>query len=204
VIAAMTVAAYSVYLSAGKMVFGFLGGYAQEEGLETGTRYFLLQLVQHVPGLHGVGEKTFLGFAGAVMLGICVWAWRVATPLDAPRMAFLRPAFALAVAMMLLFSPHYPWYIAWLIPFLTLMPNLPVLTYVGMFFYLCTTMWATGTGWKQYHLNEILYASIGIAVIMELLLRKLPWTRGWFRPVAGNLNGDELPRLYAAPQPSRS
>ncbi len=34
----------SVYLSAGKMVFGFLGGYAKEEGLESGTRYFLLEL----------------------------------------------------------------------------------------------------------------------------------------------------------------
>ncbi len=204
VIAAMTVATYSLYLSAGKMVFGFLGGYAQEEGLETGTRYFLLQLVQHVPGLHGVGNRTFIAFAGLAMLGCCVWAWRVATPLDAPRSAFLRPAFALSLVLMLLFSPHYPWYIAWLIPFLTLMPNLPVLTYVAMFFYLCTTRFATGTGWPQYHLNTILYASVAIAVIMELLLRKLPWTRGWFDSVSRALNDDELPRLYAAPQPSRS
>jgi len=29
---------------------------------------------------------------------------------------------------MFLFSPHYAWYIIWLVPFFTLMPNLPILT----------------------------------------------------------------------------
>jgi len=204
VIAGLTVACYSIYLSAGKMVFGFLGGYVQEEGMETGARYFLLQLAQHVPGLHGLGNGAFVGFAGLVMLGVTVWAWRVATPLNAPRTAFLRPAFAYAFALMLLFSPHYPWYIAWLISFLALMPNLPVLTYVAAFFYLCTTAIAVGSGPKQYLLNEILYASVLMAVIMELVLRRLPWTRNWFAPSDMPPNDDELPRLYVAPHPSRS
>jgi alpha-1,6-mannosyltransferase len=182
VIAAMTVGFYSIYLSAGKMVFGFLGAYAQEEGLESGTRYFLLEAVQHVPGLHGTPNWVFLAFAGLVGAGVMVWTWRVATPRDAKPAAFLTPAFGVAVALMLLFSPHYPWYIAWLIPFLCLMPNLPVLAYVGGLFYLCTTAIAVGTGPKQFLLNEYLYSAVAIAIIIELALRRLPQTRGWFLP----------------------
>ena len=197
-VAAVTVGFYSIYLSAGKMVFGFLGGYAEEEGIKDGTRYFLLEQVQHLPGLHHLGNWAFLGFSGAVMLGVTVWAWRVATPLDARPAAFMAPAFGLATALMLLFSPHYPWYIAWLIPFLCLMPNLPVLAYVGGLFYLCTTELAVGVGPKQFLLNQILYATVLAAAIIELVLRHLPWTRAWFEPPL-----TDLPRLVTT-QPSRS
>ncbi len=41
---AVCAAGYAVYASAGKLVFGFLGGYAYEEGLDSGTRYFLLDM----------------------------------------------------------------------------------------------------------------------------------------------------------------
>ncbi len=182
VIAAMTVGFYSIYLSAGKMVFGFLSGYVQEEGIKDGTRYFPLELVQHIPGMHGMPNGAFLAFAGAVFIALMAWAWRVATPRNARPAAFMAPAFALAVALMLLFSPHYPWYIAWLIPFLCLMPNLPVLAYVGGLFYLCTTELAVGVGPKQFQLNCYLYEAVAAAVVLEVVLRQLPWTRRWFLP----------------------
>ncbi|ADW68849.1 glycosyltransferase family 87 protein [Granulicella tundricola] len=196
VIVGMTVGFYAMYLSVGKMVFGFAGTYVQEEGMESGTRYFLLSLVQHVPGLHGTPNGVFLGFAAVVMLGVTVWAWVVATPKDAKPMAFLRPAFGAAMALMLLFSPHYPWYVAWLVPFLCLMPNLPVLAYVGGLFYLCTTAMAVGYGPKQYLLNEYLYGTVVAAVIIEVILRQTPWTRGWFLP-----STDDLPVLSSAVAP---
>ena len=179
--AALAVATYSLYLSVGMGVFGFLGGYAQEEGMQSGTRYFLLDLAQRLPGLHNLPSKAFLVFAALVFGGLMVWAWRVATPLDAPRTAFLRPAFGFALALMLLFSPHYPWYVAWLIPLLVLMPNLTVMTYVGALFYLCTTAMATGVGEPQFRLNEILYGTVLLALALELALRRMPATRGWFR-----------------------
>ena len=183
VIAAMTIAAYSLYLSAGRMVFGFLGGYVQEEGMSTGSRYFLLEFAQHIPGLHALPNGAFLAFAAVMFLVLMAWCWRVACQPNSRPAAFLPPAFALACALMLLFSPHYPWYIAWLIPFLVLLPNITVFTYVGLFFYLCYTALAVGTGPKQYHLNEILYTSLVAAALAEAILRRLPQTRGWFEQI---------------------
>ena len=179
--AALAVFCYSFYLSVGMGVFGFLGGYAQEEGMNTGARFWLLDATQRLPGLHKLPEGAFLVFAALVFGGLMVWAWRVATPLDAPRDAFLQPAMAFAFAMMLLFSPHYPWYVAWLFPFLVLVPNLTLMTYVGTLFYLCYTALATGFGEPQYHLNLLLYRTVVLAFVVELALRRWPVTGGWFR-----------------------
>ena len=163
---------YAPYLSVGRMVFGFLGGYVEEEGMATGTRYFPLDFAQHLPGLHSLSSAAYLVFAAAVFGALMLWAWRTGCREDSARGAFLWPAFGLALALMLLFSPHYPWYVAWLIPLLVLMPSLTVMTYVGGLFYLCTTALAVGSGPKQYELNEILYAAVLIALMIEIAVRK--------------------------------
>ena len=87
--------------------------------------------------------------------------------------AFLRPAFALASTLMFLFSPHYAWYILWLVPFFTLMPNLPILSYLLGFFYLYTTALAE-PGPKMFLANEILYAAVFAALIIQLALNRWP------------------------------
>ena len=178
--AALAAFTYSLYLSAGRLVFGFLGGYVQEEGMATGSRYFLLEFAQHLPGLHTLSNNAYLAFASVILLALTFWAWRTACPSDSPRAAFLQPALGLGLALMLLFSPHYPWYVAWLVPFFVLMPSLTLFTYIGGLFYLCTTSIAVGSGPKQYLLNEILYSAVAIALIIELTLRRLPQTRTFF------------------------
>ena len=204
--AALAAFTYSLYLSAGRLVFGFLGGYVQEEGMGNGTRYFLLEFAQHLPGLHHLSNTAYTVFAGLILLTLTLWAWRTASPSPSsktprkknpgvpplrrlPRLrwgeahspqnpaAFLPPALGLGFALMLLFSPHYPWYVAWLVPFLILMPSLTLFTYIGGLFYLCTTSIAVGSGPKQYLLNQILYSAVAIAFIIELVLRRLPQTR---------------------------
>jgi hypothetical protein len=170
IVAAMSVAFYGIYLSAGKLVFGFLGGYAKEEGMENGTRYFLLEFTQHLPHLSAIPNTVYLVFAAIIFAAIAVWAWRNACRQGTAATAFLRPVFAFAIALMLLFSPHYPWYIAWLIPFLVLMPNLPMFTYICGFFYLCTTALAVGSGPRQFLLNEYLYGWTALAVIIQVTL----------------------------------
>ena len=181
-VAAVIALGYAAYSSVGVLVFGFLGGYVQEEGMATGTRYFILELAQKIPGLHDLSTRTYLVFCAAVFAAILWWCWRIAGQQGTGDLkhlrsdgdaAFLAPAFALAAALMFLFSPHYAWYILWLVPFFTLMPNLPILTYLLGFFYLYTTALAE-PGPKMFLANEILYAGVIAAAILQILLRRWP------------------------------
>ena len=183
---------YAAYSSVGKLVFGFLGGYVAEEGMSNGTRYFLLEQAQHLPGLHTLSPATYTAFAALVFAAIILWAMRSAWQTTPPRgeggspqtlraqlqphapAAFLPPAFAIGTALMLLFSPHYPWYIIWLLPFFTLMPNLPAFAYILGLFYLCTTALAVGSGPKQFLLNQILYSTVALATIVCVFLKRTP------------------------------
>jgi hypothetical protein len=68
--------------------------------------------------------------------------------------------------------------VAWLLPFFVILPSLTVFAYVGGLFYLCTTALAVGYGPKQFELNEILYATVGIALVVEFCLRRFTrWGR---------------------------
>ncbi len=187
-IAALTVFTYSLYASAGSMVLGFLGAYTHEEGITTGERYFLLEQFQHVPGLHWLANGAYTVFAGLVLFALAAWAWQIATPRSSSPAAFLPPALGIACALMLLFSPHYPWYVAWLVPFLVLIPSLPILTYTLGLFYLCTTALAVGYGPKQFLLNQYLYSAVLVVALLELALRRIPYTRGWFQPAMASLS----------------
>ncbi len=184
VIAAVGAVSYSLYLSAGKLVFGFLGGYVEEEGMANGTRYFPLEFLQHLPGLHALSNTAYLAASALIFIALLAWTWRRACQPTSPRTAFFAPALYLAFAMMLLFSPHYPWYVAWLIPLVVLCPSLTVLTYICTFQYLCYTALATGSGAPQFHLNEILYASTIAAAVIELTLYRIPATARWLNRIA--------------------
>ncbi len=174
VLAAIIAFGYACYSSVGLRVFGFLGGYVKEEGMDSGARYFLLEAAQRLPGLHRLPTAAFLAFAALTFAALILWCWHTCCKPDSAPASFLPPAFALAAALMLLFSPHYPWYVAWLIPFLALLPNLTAFTYICALFYLCTTAMAVGYGPQQFRLNEYLYASVLIAFIVEMTARRVP------------------------------
>jgi hypothetical protein len=218
-ILAVIALAYAAYSSVGMLVFGFLGGYVKEEGMATGSRYFLLELAQQMPGLHNLTPTSYIIFCAAVFVVIMWWCWKAASqqgsddhrpatnpgapssrglialrwafaqprePRSSPSpfsptgdTAFLAPAFALAAALMFLFSPHYAWYIIWLVPFFTLMPNLPILTYLLGFFYLYTTALAE-PGPKMFLANEILYAAVLAAFLIQLAMNRWPLHRTLF------------------------
>jgi alpha-1,6-mannosyltransferase len=175
---------YLPYLSVGKLVFGFLYGYTREEGIDSGARFFLLELMQTLHGIEHIPVIAYLLFCAAILGSISLWAWARASKEsfntwaarnDNP--AFLRAAMLLGFAMMLLFSPHYPWYIVWLIPLFTLVPNLPLLTYLMAFFYLFTTALAD-PGPKMFLLNEVLYGVVTLAFLLSAVLQqwKLPFS----------------------------
>jgi hypothetical protein len=85
--------------------------------------------------------------------------------------AYLRAAMMLAFAMMLLFSPHYAWYIVWLIPLFALTPSLPLLAYLMGFFYLFTTELAD-PGPKMFLLNKILYGGVAAVIVLHWMERR--------------------------------
>jgi alpha-1,6-mannosyltransferase len=179
-VAAVVGLGYVAYSSVGLLVFGFLGGYVKEEGMASGSRYFLLELAQRIPGLHDLPITAYYIFCVGVFAALIWWCWRVAgVEGKVEDGAFLRPAFALAAALMFLFSPHYAWYILWLVPFFVLMPNLPILTYLLGFFYLYTTALAE-PGPKMFLANEILYASVFAAFLLQLVLERWPVHRTLF------------------------
>ena len=164
---------YACYARVGMLVFGFAGGYAKEEGLETGARYFVYELARRAPGMQALPMWVFLVFCVAVFGALTVWAARAAWTSGSQREAFLAPAFGFAVALMLLFSPHYPWYVIWLIPFFTLLPNLPVLVYLMGIFYGFTTALAN-PGPKLFLLNEYLYGATAVAFLVWAVARRWP------------------------------
>jgi hypothetical protein len=183
VLVALGAAGYAVYSSVGAGVFGFLSGYSKEEGIDSGARFFLLDWAQRVHGSESLPVSAYVVFCIAVLGGLSVWAWRNAsvencggyedrsrfpagmTTRKAKTPKFLRAAMMLGFALILLFSPHYPWYIVWLVPLLVLGPNLPLLAYVLGFFYLFTTQLAE-PGPKLFLLNEILYAGVAVAMVV--------------------------------------
>jgi alpha-1,6-mannosyltransferase len=176
---------YACYASAGRLVFGFLGGYVQEEGMQSGARYFPLQLMQRLPGLQRVPSALFLVGMLAALAALAFWSWKASNCYPnqqraqfwlrlfrlPDRAAFLPGTLFLAFAMMLIFSPHYPWYLAWLIPFGVLLPNLPIFTYALGLFYLSATPLGAGTPETQYRLNCFLYAGVFLACLLDLIIR---------------------------------
>lgn len=164
---------YAMYAGVGAKVFGFAGGYVQEEGISSGSRYFLLDLLQHVPGFAHVPIPAYFAFCALCFLPVLLWCWRVN---QQPGAAFLAPAGMLAFVLMLLFSPHYPWYVIWLVPFLVLQPSFTMGVYVTALFYGLTTQWSE-PGAKLFYLQKWVYGATALAFLLQLV-----YTR-WVRPV---------------------
>jgi hypothetical protein len=131
--AATAVVCYLPYLGVGSGVLGYLGGYGDEQGYIDGKGYFLVSLLRHL-GLPAPGGLAFAIFAALVLaaLGLAV-AFR-AKPNDAGPAIFL----PLAAVVLLLISPHYAWYFAFLLPLLCRAPYAPLLyvTLACFIFYL--------------------------------------------------------------------
>ncbi|SEC61727.1 glycosyltransferase family 87 protein [Terriglobus roseus] len=176
-VAGVIAASYLPYLSVGKRVFGFAGGYVQEEGISSGSRYFLLELAHHLPGLSDLPAVAYYAFCVLCFVPLLWWCWRVGDSGDG--VAFLRPAAALGFALMLLFSPHYPWYVLWLVPFVVLSPGLTMGVYLCVIFYGFTTMWAE-PGAHMYFLSKWMYGTVALAAILEAAYKG--WLHRFFAP----------------------
>jgi alpha-1,6-mannosyltransferase len=119
--AATFIIAYLPFSGAGSAVLGFLPGYLHEEGLQSGAGFFLWNLLGSMVPLEHVGPALYLALAAAVLAALAVHSLFTAEG------SYLASAMTLAVAAMVLLSPHYPWYFAWIVPFICFTPRLSVL-----------------------------------------------------------------------------
>jgi hypothetical protein len=192
--AAVVVGGYAIYSSVGLGVLGFLGGYSREEGLSTGDRYFFLAWAHrylHMP----LWPAAYLACAAALLGGLGLFAIRRSgDPVRSPRRS-LGYALAISTVVTILFSPHYPWYFLWILPFAVMLRYLPVIVLT-----LDATYWfATNLaipGEKMFRMNEYMYSIFFAALAIDLLirwaLRRRPeWIGAFFR---------ETPMFKAAAQ----
>jgi hypothetical protein len=160
----VTVAAlYLPYIGAGAKVFGFLGGYMSEEGLDRGSGIFWWQLIGAFVSLPQQAFSFYLG-AGALVMAVLalVVVFRPQRP-DAD----LAGAMLLAVAFTLLLAPHYAWYFAWLVPFLCFYPV------VGVIYLTCAVSLLYFAHWPPTLWESLpIYVPCILILVTEFALRR--------------------------------
>ncbi len=110
----LAVACYLPFLSAGAGVLGFLGGYARENGLDTGSAFFTLRLFFGAQAPPAWATYAYYGLAAAALAALIARAClRDARTLETA----LRDTAAILVAFLFFLSSPLPWYLLVLAPF---------------------------------------------------------------------------------------
>jgi len=112
---------YGLYSSVGTQVFGFMSGYNDEEGLTNGSGIWLLYPLSYLNDKTDLidlpddfGKYYLMGAAGLMAL-LGVWIARRRLKVGETDVVVLcRDSAILAACTMVLVSPHFPWYFAWL------------------------------------------------------------------------------------------
>jgi hypothetical protein len=133
--AATTTLAYVPYLGVGlRRVLGYLPGYLQEEGMTSGSRFFLLAAARRLLNWPSMPDWVFVVFGATLLLGLALWSARSR---ESNWPGFVTGGLVLCTAFTALLSPRYSWYFTWLIPFLCFVPALSVyyLTAVSFILY---------------------------------------------------------------------
>ena len=101
---------------------GFLPMYTREEGLQSGDRYYFLNMLPlgTLNALHLPPAKVFMGVAGVMFALTAAWAYWM--PAADERSTYRRCACVAAMFVGTL-SPAVDWYYAWLAVFLPLVPE---------------------------------------------------------------------------------
>jgi hypothetical protein len=154
---------YLPYIAAGTKVFGFLGQYVSEERIDQGAGIFPWQLLSSILPLPA---GAFVFYVVAVVLIMAVLAMLVVLRRQAAG-ANLAGGMLLATSFTILLSPHYAWYLAWLVPFLCFYPV------VGVIYLTCAVSYLSFAHWPPT-LSEglIIYGPCILLLVVELVARR--------------------------------
>jgi hypothetical protein len=154
---------YLPYIGAGTNVFGFLGRYVTEEGFDQGSGIFLWRLIGAIIPLR---EQAFPLYFPAAAIVMALLALFVVMRNRRPG-ADIAGAMLLAVAFTILFSPHYAWYFAWLIPFLCFYPL------VGVLYLTCAASYLYFSHWPPTASEGlVIYGPAVLILIAEFAFRR--------------------------------
>lgn len=134
---------YLPYLSGGKKVFGFLSGYSAEEGFRDGSGLYPWLLFKHIwPSLPQSAFAFYMPALALILgaIGLLILFRQHVGNVD------LAGAFLLAATFTVLTSPHYIWYLAWLVPFLCFYPSWSVLWLTGAATFMNNLNWPNEFG----------------------------------------------------------
>ncbi|OYV51360.1 MAG: hypothetical protein B7Z78_08825 [Rhodospirillales bacterium 20-60-12] len=109
---------YLPYLSVGWSVFGFLGGYTAQEGINNGHGVYVLDLIGLVTPVPPLAAKLYLGALGLLLVGagmMIVFRQRMLPPGPALTRQIAGAALLLGCLLMAGLGPHYPWYYPFLL-----------------------------------------------------------------------------------------
>jgi len=135
------VVAYLPYLGVGpRGVLGYLPGYASEKGIISGDQFLILASLRY---LLNVPTTVYVIGAAFLLTALCFYLMRNQ---ERDELGYVRSSLIIASVFMLLLTPHYAWYFAWLIPFLCFIPSVPVLylTLLSFLLYLTWHYWTDG------------------------------------------------------------
>ncbi len=160
---------YVPYLSVGpRNALVFLLGQAPERGIESGKQFFLLSAIRRIPlGFH-VPTAAFVGFAILILGGLAVWMLRKQETRDEN---YIANALVLAATFTVLVTPQFPWYFAWLVPFLCFVPSVPVfyLTVSTFFLYLTWLYWSDA---QVFKIKAVMFVPFFLLVGLTIWLRR--------------------------------
>ena len=144
------VAAYSPYIGVGPIrILGFLPGYASERGIISGQQFLILNAVRYKLN---VPTAAYVIVAAGLLGLVAVWLMRHQESTDH---GYVRSCLIITSFLMVLLTPHFSWYYAWLIPFLCFIPSVPVL-------YLTLSSFLLYLTWFYWTESEILKIKLGM------------------------------------------
>ncbi|HEX6443309.1 MAG TPA: glycosyltransferase 87 family protein [Stellaceae bacterium] len=161
------VLAYLPFLGVGWGVLGFLPGHMAEEGFSGGgAGFYLWGVARSLLPLAGAPVLVYV--AGAALLLLSLGLFVAFRPSDTASQR--RAAALLAGAFVLLLSPHYPWYFAWLVVFACLIPcaSLLWLTLASFLLYLVPVGAQLVADRHRLIVESIIYVPFMVVAAIEL------------------------------------
>jgi alpha-1,6-mannosyltransferase len=148
------VLAYLPYLGVGaRGVIGFLPGYARERGIFSGEQFFILAAIRRLPLGSHVPTGAFIVFT--ILISAVVVLWILVKQRDNYDLQ-LTNGLIIACTFTVLLAPHFPWYFAWLVPFLCFVPSVPVI-YLSLSSFLLYLTWLYWTDDQVFKIKVAMF-----------------------------------------------